>query len=72
MFSVNFSKIFKNSYFCRKLRTAASEKQQMNYRFNIKNGVTENFLNYLPGKSNKKDIVTKVCTGSTKQLFLKI
>ena len=30
------------------------KKQQMNYRFNIKNGVTENPLNYLPEKCNKK------------------
>ena len=27
----------------------------MNYRFNIKNSVTENLLNYLPEKSNKKN-----------------
>ena len=41
-------KIFKNTFFVENLRTAASEKkkQQMNYRFNIKNGVTENLLNY--------------------------
>ena len=26
----------------------------MNYRFNIKNGFTENPLNYLPEKCNKK------------------
>ena len=50
------------------LRTAASEKkktQQMNDRFNIKNGVTENLSNYLPEKCNKKNILAKVCNRST-------
>ena len=42
----------------------------MNYRLNIKNGVTENLLNYLHEKCNKKT-VTKLCSRSTKQLFLK-
>ena len=61
-----FSEIFKNTFFVENLRTAASEKkQQMNYRFNIKNGVTENLLNYLPEKCNKKT-VRKVCSRSTK------
>ena len=47
--------IFKNTFFVENLRTATSEKkQQMNYGFNIKNGVTENLLNYLPEKCNKK------------------
>ena len=45
-----FCKIFKNSYFVEHLRTAASGKQQVNYRFNRKNGVTENSFNYLPKK----------------------
>ena len=59
-----FSEIFKNTFFVENLRTAASEKkQQMNYRFNIKHGVTEN---YLLEKCNKKNIVTKVCSRSTK------
>ena len=51
------------------LRTAASEKkpkkQQMNDRFNIKNGVTENLSNYLPEKCNKKTILAKVWNRST-------
>ena len=38
----------------------------MNDRFNVKNGVTENLLNYFPEKCNKKNIVTKVCSRSTK------
>ena len=55
MFFCDFCKIFKNTYFVENLRTAAFEKkQQMNYRLNIKNGVTENLLNYLPEKCNKK------------------
>ena len=46
----DFCKIFKNDYFVEHLRTAASEKQQMNNRFNIKNGSLENPFNYLPEK----------------------
>ena len=42
--------MFKNTYFVEYMRTAASEKEQINYRFNIKNGVTENPFNYLPKK----------------------
>ena len=45
---------------------ASEKKQQMNYRFNIKNSVTENLLNYLSEKCNKKNIVTKACSRSTK------
>ena len=35
----------------------------MNYRFNIKNGVTENLLNYLPKKRNKKTYQQKCGVG---------
>ena len=38
----------------------------MDYQFNINNGVTENVLNYLPGKCNKKDMATKVGNRSAK------
>ena len=43
----------------------------MNYRLNIKNGVTENLLNHLPENCNQK-AVAKVCSRSTKELSLKI
>ena len=46
----DFCKIFKNDYFVEYLRTAASEQQQRNYRFNIKNIVLENCFNYLTEK----------------------
>ena len=59
-----FCKIFKNSYFVEHLGTAASGKQQVNYRFNRKNGVTENSFNYLP-----KKMITK---HKNVQFFLKI
>ena len=55
MVSVTFAKFLSSPSFEKNLRTAAFEKkQQMNYRFNIKNGVTENHLNYLREKCNKK------------------
>ena len=37
----DFCKIFKNIYFVEHLRTPSSEKQQMNYWFNITNGTIE-------------------------------
>ena len=40
--------------FVEHLRTATSEKQQTYYRFNIKNGVTENPFNYSPEKCSNK------------------
>ena len=61
----HFCKNFKNTYFVEHLRTAASEKQQMNYRFNIKNGVIENPFLIIYTKNNKQSVVTKVCSRST-------
>ena len=53
--SVTFAQFLSRPSFVENLRTAAFEKKQkMNYRFNTKNGVTENHLNYLPEKCNKK------------------
>ena len=43
----------------------------MNYRFNIKNCVAENLLNYLPGKSNKKSHSNKSVQSFYKIAILK-
>ena len=64
----DFCKIFKNTFFVENLRSAASEKQQLNSRFNIKNGVTgilETLLIIYP-KNDKQNLVIKVCSSSTK------
>ena len=50
MFSTEFWEMFRNTYFVEHLETAASERQQINYRFNIKNGVIEKPFNYLSKK----------------------
>ena len=50
----DFYKICKITYFVEYLRTAASEKQLMNYRFNIKCGVLKNLLIIYP-KNDKQN-----------------
>ena len=62
-------KILKNIYFVELLQTAVSEKQ-MNYRFNIKMVLLKTLLTIYP-KNDKQNIVIKVCSHCTNQVFLK-
>ena len=68
VFSVTFAKFLRTPFFVENLRSAASETQQLNSRFNIKNGVTgilETLLIIYP-KNDKQNLVIKVCSSSTK------
>ena len=66
VFSVTFATFLRTPFLWKIFEgLLLKKKQQMNDRFNIKNGVTENLFNYLPEKCNKKT-VTKACSRSTK------
>ena len=56
VFSVTFAKFLRTPFLqkvCEWL-LLKKKKKQINYQFNIKNDVTENHLNHLPEKCNKK------------------
>ena len=53
-------------YFVEQVETDASEKHQMNYRFNIKKVLLKTVL-IIYTKNDKQSILIKVCSRSTKQ-----